>query len=333
MKKRYANLEKLITSHLNAAKALGVSQRELFETIGISKSYLSEILSSMEERKLISRKLEPGKMKRIWSSEFFPGFSQGILRIGMLKSSEYLPLLHSIRKKAESAGILLRVRVYRSALSLIDDLKSGILEIAFAPLYTSVVSTFTASNLRIVHLIASGGAGIFRKTGYDGTSCRSTEVSSMILMLRAYLDSTGLKPVIEPFTDPCLGMNGFLSGKYGQICIWEPFASHLRHVDHVNEMAEYSGLLGDLPCCCVVVRNNTIELSSSMIRDCKTVEFDAEDVEKIGFCGFEGSVNESISRYNFNVDRSFAAFTGFLSRLGLTVTERSARKFYVPAIE
>jgi predicted transcriptional regulator len=320
--------ENRIIAHLKSRREEGITQKEMYEFLGISKSYLSETLTALEEEGVIVRTLGPGSIKRIWSSRYYPFPISGVLRVGLLRSSEYLPVLHGVKKNAAVLKKKTHVYVYADAISLLSDLRAGVLEIAFAPLYTTAISSLTYADVRILHLIASGGASVFRSTLNRDQAWLSTEVSTMVLMLRNYLQDSNSISRLVPFSDPCTGMRKFQKGKYGNICIWEPFASELRGKASVVELATYQELLGELPCCGVVTRSSLVHEVKDVVTGTGEIAYDVSDIKDIGFCGYEKDVGESMGHYNFDIDRSFAAFTRYLNKLGITVPVKSARILY-----
>ncbi|MCL4332124.1 MAG: hypothetical protein M1148_03845 [Candidatus Thermoplasmatota archaeon] len=324
-------LEEKILSLLRSAGGRGISQGSIGIKLGVSKSYLSDKLSEMENRSLIYREKGPGRTKRIWETLSHPGMSSKLIRIGLLRSSEYIPLMNTMRKVASRRKIRLVFRPTDSARELMSLLNEKTIEAAFAPLYTSTMSALTSGDLKIIHLIGSGGGAIFQRKGYDGNDCLTTEISSMTIMLKSYMSRNNSNFTLDSFTNPCKGLKAFEAGKHGRICIWEPYATCLRKLGTMEEIGSYRDILGELPCCCVVTTLDSASRVSQLIDGKFDGEIEWSGYEEIDFCGCSGSVRESLSSYNFNVDRSFVAFLEYIGRLGITVSENTASEIYAPA--
>lgn len=233
---------------LKEAGVSGIKQKEIENTLGISKSYCSEVISRFVREGVVVRKGEIGTSAIIFLRDYFPGKLKGSYRAGLLKSSEYVPAMSFLLQYAESVGSNMIFRFYDGTTGLLDDLRSGALEFALAPTNSLILSALLSVELRICSGLSSGGSGIVFRKSWRKDALLSTEVSSMISMsLRA--TDVEMPETIESFADPETGLKMFKKDRYRAIAIWEPYFSMIRGSTQIEKVLDYEKILDGFPCC------------------------------------------------------------------------------------
>ncbi|MEM2070425.1 MAG: MarR family transcriptional regulator, partial [Archaeoglobaceae archaeon] len=90
--------EKMILELTKESKSDGVLQSQISEKLKISKSTVSELISKLESEKMVVRKLVSGKAFRVWHVEYAPFPIKGLIRVGILKASEYPKVVSAVEK-------------------------------------------------------------------------------------------------------------------------------------------------------------------------------------------------------------------------------------------
>ncbi|MEM0022068.1 MAG: MarR family transcriptional regulator [Archaeoglobaceae archaeon] len=122
--------ENKIFSQLELVKEKGILQSEIAKTLNLSKSTVSDILSELEEKKLIVREEISQKSYRVWLAKYYPGAIEGMVRVGILKASEYGKVVYA----GEKVGAIFKV--YKNALEATKDLVHGVTDIVASPFIT-----------------------------------------------------------------------------------------------------------------------------------------------------------------------------------------------------
>ncbi len=168
------NVERLILEILEKSEGGEIYQSELVRKIGFSKSRVSEVLSSLEKDGLIS-KIPLGKNFRVVatkrSKETFSHNKKSrsvtkILRLGMIRASEYPFVLPFEKDLREKMGIMLRFQIYENGTDLSRDLSLLRLDLGIAPVLTHFVFYSIGSPIK---MIAPAGFG------RCGNTCKETE--------------------------------------------------------------------------------------------------------------------------------------------------------------
>ncbi len=235
---------------VSRARSRGMKQKDLENFLGISKSYCSEIISKMVSDGVVKRVSQKGMGATVYLLEFYPGKLDGVTRVGLLKSSEYIPVMSFLMQYAESVRSRVNFRFYDSTIEVLGDLRSGALEFVLAPTNSLILSALLTIDLKIFSGISSGGSGIIFEKEWKKNALLSTEVSSMIsLSLRA--EGSDVPDEIETFSNPEDGSHRFLNGKYRAIAIWEPYFSILKDEVKPERVVSYTEVLDGFPCCSI----------------------------------------------------------------------------------
>ncbi len=299
-------IEERLLRLLKDAKYDGILQSEIVKALGVSKSRVSEILSYLEKKGVIVRKIEIGKSYRVWLSRYYP-FGE-LIRVGILKSTEYAAIISSV-----SYDVL----IYDNAIDLTRDLVLEKVDVAASPLVTQVMFGIMMKNLKIFNVIAENGSGVVfgdKKNGIFGT----TEMSAMEMNLKAVRDRLDVR-CFRYFASP-EKMIANLKGVEG-IAIWEPFISMIK-----RDKIYFDEIIGNYPCCTIAANKNALkskkEQVEEVVRDVQKGKIDVKRTSEI--LAFDKEIVEnSVKSYNFNPDYSVNEILSYLRRGGIEISKES----------
>ncbi len=300
-------IERIINC-LKSSKHEGILQSELSSKLNLSKSTISEILSFLERKGVVVREIEAGKSFRLWLSEYYPKPRKGILKLGILKASEYACILDVFD------GI---VRVYDNTIDLTRDLTLSRVDLGASPFITQLMFGIMMKNIKIIRLVAMNGSGIVfgdKKNGVFGTS----EMSVMEINLKAVRDRFNIRK-FEYFSSPESMINSlpFLEG----IAIWEPYISSIdRKKIYFNE------ILGDHPCCSLAINIESFKVNKDLIKEFIDMLDNAKpNIKRVSdLLGFdEKVVEESIKSYKFNTEIEVETLRNYLKLSGIDISLES----------
>jgi len=247
--------EEKILEILERAGPGGLLQSEIQKFLGLSKSWVSELLSSMERRGLIVRSKGPGKTRIVRLSRYADPSLSGVLTIGMVPSAEYIPL-PLLAKAARGYGFKVEPYIKRSVLDVAIGFMRGEYRLAYLPIYTLPLLKVLGIGFKIIGAVALGGASIVGKSLPDAVSILSSMLSTMEVLSVAYLRSS--KTVSKPssayrvkyYRDPDEAVET-LEGR-GDVAamLWEPYSSiaEARGLKRIP----VSELLGEYHCCVLI---------------------------------------------------------------------------------
>lgn len=283
--------ESKILSLLEKARERGELQSEIARKLNLSKSTVSEILSFLEEKKIIARAEVSPKSYRVWLSKFYPQPIEGVLRIGILKASEYVRVVSAGKR----VGAIFKV--YQNGIEATKDLVHGLVDVVASPFVTQAFFGVLMKNITIFRPVAMNGSGIVFGNGSD-FGC--SEFSTMERILRKFMKLRGINERIRYFSS-AEDMIVELPNLRG-VAIWEPYLTMLS-----GKVEHFSSILGDFLCCSLAVNNEFLEKNRDIF-DSFIDEYDKsspkdgiEDLaELIGFSG--DLIDRSLLSYNFEVD-------------------------------
>ncbi len=313
-------LSENIIRELGRRRDRGIAQNEIESLFGFSRSHVSETITKLEKEGKILRRNDENGMKRIWLDDFFPYYRENVIRIGFLKSSEYIPFLSTVSSISESMNIRLLLIDYNDSIKMMDDLNRGIIEIAMAPLFTQIVYAVSNSDIKIIGAVASGGSCILENEKADADICASTESSSMMLIMREFLKKNG-EHEVRNFRYPKKALNMLKESKIRYLAIWEPYVSAAG-----GKIAmKYDEAMDGFPCCAISVKRQNSErgIIKMIMKD--YMKYSARKTDKrieLYFSRITGvrtdTVRKSLENYNFRpifnsqVVKKYLAFTGFM---------------------
>ncbi len=252
-----------ISAILEKRMEQGILQSELEKLMAISRSYCSELLSDMEKKKTIVR-VKSGSSMKVFLSPYYPGVLNGTIRLGMLRSSEYLPLVSTAMAFAEKFSCKLELFPMDSVPEILRRLHAGSLDLALAPSMPTISFGLLSGNLRVLGGIASGGSAILSRQG-ECKSCVLTSASSTMITMVARTELSVEEMTV--FTRPSHGIQEFLSGKCCRIAIWEPYLTKLKDRPGIKVEATYSKLLDRFPCCVISANSSFLAKNMNLIQE------------------------------------------------------------------
>lgn len=317
----------------------GVPPKEIESAIGISKSYCSEIISQLENLDKVRKVQSSGHSVIIYATEFFPGQVEGVLRLGLLKSSEYIPIMTVVLDISTKKELKPVFRFYNDTFELLNDLRSHSIDFSLAPTLSLIQSAVLGSDIKILSGIASGGSGVVQRIGSENTDTLSTEASTMVSMaLRAANNES--KASIRSFGNPLDGVRKFNGGSCGKIAIWEPYFSKLLSDGTNHCLVKYDAVFDGFPCCSLGTTQDFYkenhELSEMILNEYWSLELNSLNASPFFSKALallaritkysKKIIEESLSSYNFKsvkIDRSL------LSRFGISLSLRQEQEIFL----
>jgi predicted transcriptional regulator len=266
-------------------------QSELVRQSGFSKSRVSEVISSLEQRRLVSRTALGKNLRVFLPYKFHPRFIRSksaprkkeLLKLGIVRSSEY-PYLVSFKKiLGEKLGIVLDLVIYSNGIDLARDLSLLRLDLGIAPILTHFIFCSLGSPMKIIAPAGSGGSSIVvrrlhrhnstsdskrsrgvRNVGGKASRVATTKLSTMELLLRSTINCEEGKslPLSNPgdiiySNGPNEFMQALISGKADGACTWEPYTTMLLANERLGlkRIVRYSDI-GEHICCALAGGNS-----------------------------------------------------------------------------
>ncbi|MGC8608994.1 MAG: hypothetical protein ACP5UV_03880 [Thermoplasmata archaeon] len=323
-------LSENIIFELRRRRGKGIAQSEMESLFGFSRSHVSETISKLEKSgKIISRNDE-NNLRRIWLTEFFPYYMDNVLRIGFLKSSEYIPFISTAADIAELYGISLLMEDYSDAMLMMDDLNDGLIEIALAPFFTQMLYSVSNSNVKITGAVSSGGSCVIENQDATNDICASTESSSMMLIMREFLKKTGDRKV-KNFRDPGRALGMFRESRIRFLAIWEPYLSKAGGKIAMN----YGEAMDSFPCCTVALKKEMTEkkiIEAIMSRYLKGSEVVIDQNVLIKFSKITRidveTIRRSLESYNFSPKFDYETVKNYLKFTGMMLSDDKLKSIF-----
>ncbi len=321
--------ERRIIEFLKERREEGALQSEISKKLKLSKSTVSEILQRLEGEGLIVREKVAGKSYRVWFFEFAPKPIEGVVRVGILKASEYPHVLLACDEMNA------RVKVFDSALDLTKSLAMGLIDIGVSPFVTQTMFALTLRSIKIHCIVAFNGSGVVMKR--DLKECKTfatSELSAMESNLKLFLEKLGFKISELSFKyvhSPENMIKSFKACEFDAIAIWEPYFTMLK--DRFKHM-EFREIIGDYPCCSLASNvkfyKSQRDLLEEFLEKLKRFaeNFDRDRASKLmaDVMGFSRRVVlKSFNNYKFSAELNEKDFR-FLENYGLKLTNESIRK-------
>ncbi len=249
--------EERIIGLLDEVGENGILQSKIPRILNLSKSTVSEILSDLESRGEVIRKEISTRSYRVWRALHFPSPFPNLLRLGILKSTEYAYLVTAALKN----NVI--VKLFDDPIDLTRALSQGRVDMAASPLLTQTIMGILIKNFKIVRVVAKNGSGIVfsgSQTGIFGT----TEMSTMDRNLRKFLAKYSGKS-IHYFNSPESMIESLRIGEIEGLAIWEPYLTRLKEggfkVRYFNE------IMGDFICCSLAINTESLSINRKRIDD------------------------------------------------------------------
>lgn len=200
---RYAHVKtsnlKLKLLELLSSSPDGIPQPHLAKALGISKSYLSQLLKDLERQGIVYR-VRLGNIyvvKRALPKDT-ADMAGRTLRLGIVWSSEYLFLGHFAKMLRDREGYELKIYVHPNAIQAVLALINGKVDGVLSPLITQIYGYIISKGFVIAGGGGRGGGYVYEIPGSTADTVISSELSTMdfcrfIAMKRRYIDSTSTR--------------------------------------------------------------------------------------------------------------------------------------------
>ncbi|MCS7098851.1 MAG: MarR family transcriptional regulator [Sulfolobales archaeon] len=231
----------------------GLSQGELVEESGYSKSWVSEVLRELEKRGLVARVPGPGKTKRVVLSKYLDPSIGRTIRIGLVRASEYIYLPNFI-KHLKTYGYEVELVLFGNVSDATSALARADVHLSITPLYTQAAYRALGASIRTYRGGALGGASlIYRNLGGRTLSSRASTMEIAAIAIHKALHYE--MPEIAYYDKPERGVEAFIRGGADAIAIWEPYASELENLGFRRaRLVEYVGRYY----CCTLARHENL---------------------------------------------------------------------------
>jgi predicted transcriptional regulator len=232
-------------------------QSDLVRATGFSRATMSEVLSSLERKKMVRRVREGRNSKVVFASSRRRVGSR--LRLGFTRAAEY-PFLVPLRRLMREDGVELDFEVYDNGVSVARDLSLQRIDIGIAPLITLFMMHSLDAPFKIIGPAGSGGSSVLespraRSVRREGLSAVCTRMSTMEMLIRS-AESHHNIPELGKLTyanSPSEIEKALMSGSADLCSIWEPYATMLE-VRGAKRIVRYSELADHV--CCVTAAGN-----------------------------------------------------------------------------
>jgi len=242
----------------------GVLQSYLVKALSVSKAYVSLVLRDLERRGVVYRvRIGNAYVVKLASARReAPAFS-GVLRLGVVWSSEYLFLGHFAKLLRDREGLGLEVRIYPSALQATLALIRGEVEAALSPVVTQVYGYIISKGLAIVGGGAAGGGYVYEIPSSRASTIISSEVSSMDLcrtlaIKKRLVDVSEEDTTYFSSTQEAIGMARRGLARYA--VIWHPINIDLEKIGgkRILRCSEFE----ELSACCTLAIVRSLDMEA-----------------------------------------------------------------------
>ncbi len=235
----------------------GLRQADIVRALGVSRSYVSEVIRGLVKAGVVKRVIESGIVKYVLVREsVFEEKCPKILKLGIVWSSEYPFITYLCKYLRRESNILLETIVYSNALDATWDLVLNKVDLVLSPMVTQFLYASLTRNIVIIGGGASGGAGFYMNRDCKLEIGVSSKISTMDLLL-----SYGLKEIGVSGYRKVYGLSGeeifmaIASGRARYAALWEPLASRLERMGF-KKLYTLDDL--GLPHCCTLAVSNRV---------------------------------------------------------------------------
>jgi len=330
------NARERILDFLMEKGAEGALQSEIPKKLGLSKSTVSELLSELENERLVVREKAAGKSYRVWYFKFAPKPIEGVMRIGVLRASEYP---HALMAAEKIEDVKVCVEVFDDAQELTKALSMSQLDVAFSPFITQTLFALLLKSIKIHCIAAYNGSGVVLKKSLEKAETFATsELSAMESNLKLFLEQSGLNVTdltFKYFSSPEDMIEKFSSCEVDALAIWEPYFTALKRK---YKCVEFREIIGNFPCCSLASNIMFYRHNRSILKEyldgLKSCVEEIEEkksyaaklvAEKMGFD--ENLVMKSFDSYIFSASLNKEDFE-YLEKYGLKLTKESMKRIW-----
>ncbi len=309
-------------------------QSDLMRATGFSRSTVSEVLSRLEERRMITRTRE-GRNARIMYSAG-RARTRSRLRLGFTRAAEY-PFLVPLRRTLREKGFELDFRIYDNGVAVARDLSMLRIDVGIAPLITLFVMHSLDAPFKIIGPAGSGGSSVLgspkkSRARREGVSAVCTKMSTMEVLMRAAESSHAIPEVgaISYADSPHEIESALFSGSADVCAVWEPYAS-MYESKGARRIMRYSDL-SEHVCCAAAAGNHLGDRVLSNLSRCYSAAMDEFKRGRGSFSsayaalsGLESSTLRRVeSEYSYPVELSTHSVISQLQAAGLRLPSPSS---------
>ncbi|MDA4118454.1 MAG: hypothetical protein OK455_08945 [Thaumarchaeota archaeon] len=306
-----------------------VYQSDIVRATGFSKATVSEVLASLEERKII-RKVIVGRSSKI----VLVAGSRKVgrrLRLGFTRAAEY-PFLVPLRNALKEDGVSLDYSIYDNGLGVARDLSLLLIDVGIAPILTLFMAHALEAPFKIIGPAGSGGSSVLESPKSsprpdEGMRAVCTKMSTMELLMRSAANYHMI-PEVGSLTYAASAneiSRMLISGRAHVCSIWEPYAT-LLEARGAKRVLRYSDI-SDHVCCAVAAGNHLGRalLSRFSKRYSATLEEfrrdkDAYTASYAALTGLESSTVRRVSKeYSYPAELSADSVVKQLQAAGMTL--------------
>ncbi len=246
---------------LEEAGPRGYTQRELIYILGVSKGYLSLIVSQLEKSGVVVRYRGPGKTVVVKLTKYTHPSTGKFIRFGIVKSTEYI-FLPILLKKLRDRGYETELVFYPNVRELATSLAKGRLHIAMLPIYTQLAYRFFGAPIKSIQGGAVGGGFVVYRGGeikelidsYEKISVYSSQISTMEILSHALMRRMRSRYEIRFYRDPGELVERNKKRSNVVMSTWEPYATYLQEKGF--KTSPYREFLGEYHCCTLTIHEN-----------------------------------------------------------------------------
>lgn len=324
---------KLKLLELLSSSSEGIPQPHLAKALGISKSYLSQLLKDLERQGMVYR-VRLGNVYVVKKAlpKDVVSVSGRTLRLGIVWSSEYLFLGHFVKMLRDREGYEIKVHVHPNAMQAVLALINGRVDGVLSPLVTQIYGYIISKGFVIAGGGGRGGGYVYEIPNGVVDTVISSELSTMdfcrlIAMKRGYIDSTSTRYFTS--AEEAIALARRRSARYA--IVWHP----------VNLSIELLGGRRLLCCpdfeeiyhCCTLALSKSLgtEVIDRVSRIYKeAIEAFNRDRERFiewysALVGIDlPTVKKALTEYNYDPELDVKRFSRILDALGIDVPSRSS---------
>jgi len=309
-------------------------QSDIMRATGFSRATVSEVLSSLERKKMIER-LREGRNSRI---VYVAGRARkkGRLRLGFTRAAEY-PFLVPLRRILREDGLELDFRVYDNGVSVARDLSLLRIDVGIAPLVTLFTMHSLEAPFKIIGPAGSGGSSVLespksRGAGSDGVSAVCTRMSTMEMLMRSAESHHAIPEIgtMRYAASPHEIEAALMSGAADVCSIWEPYATMLESRG-ARRILRYSELSQHV-CCAAAAGNHLGDRVLSKLSRSYAAAMDAFRRDRGSYTaayaalsGLEASTVRHVeAEYSYPLELSVGSVVNQLRAAGLSMPSPSS---------
>ncbi|MHB1868457.1 MAG: DUF7343 domain-containing protein, partial [Nitrososphaerales archaeon] len=241
-------------------------QSEIVRQSQLSRSRISEVLSSLEKRSLISR-FQQGRNYRIFlkteaRKKNYVGRKKR-LRLGFTRAAEY-PFVIPFRKQmGDDHGIQVDLQIYENGLDVARDLSLLRLDLGITPILAAFMFCSLGAPFKVIAPAGAGGSYVIsrdnlgKRSSVPDPKVATTKLSTMELLLKSSVKEHFLPDQSKVIyaSSPHEMMSGVVSKRYDAACIWEPYATSLARKHGLSKVVSYNEI-GEHICCALSAGNH-----------------------------------------------------------------------------